>query len=239
MRGLLEELRAHVGLRDGREAFLVVGTLLLVVVWLYGGSAATFDRLAGPGVSEWWRWVYYHSCALLLLAVVPLLVMWRAFGVRPGALGVCLGDVDWGLRATLLGMLIVTPIVYLSSFDPAFQREYPLTKLAGENLQTWLRWEGVYLIYYVGWEVYFRGVLLFGLRDRFGTAGATAFQTAISTLVHIGKPFGEIAGAAPGGILFGAMALRSGSILWPLLVHWYMGALMDVCAYRHGLGLLP
>ena len=209
MRAVLAELRAHVGLRDGREAFLVVGTLLLVVVWLYGGSAAAFVRIAGEGRSEWWRWIYYHCNALLLLAIVPLLVMWRAFRVRPAALGVRLGDVGWGVRATLLGIALLTPVVYLSSFDPAFQREYPLTKLAGANLGSWLRWEAVYLIYYVAWEVYFRGVLLFGLRDRFGVAGAMAFQTAISTLVHIGKPFGEIAGAVPGGILLGAMALRS------------------------------
>lgn len=237
--GVLRELRAHVGLRDGREWFLGPGMLAVVVLWLYLGSAPAFVAVAGEEPSPWWRWVYYHVNALLLLGVLPLVVMWRAFGVRPGALGIRVGDGAFGLRFLACAVLVMTPITWLSSLEPAFQREYPLTKLAGENLRTWVVWELVYLLYYVGWEVCFRGVLLFGLRDRFGAGGAIAYQTAISTLVHIGKPFGETLGAIPGGILFGAAALRSGSILWPLLAHWWLGATMDLFAYRHGAGMWP
>ena len=83
------------------------------------------------------------------------------------------------------------------------------------------------------------GSLLFGLRERLGTGGALLFQTAISTLVHIGKPVGELVGAAPAGFLFGAAALRTRSVLWPLLLHWYLGALMDVESVRRAHGGAP
>jgi membrane protease YdiL (CAAX protease family) len=244
MRSVVGDLRAQLGELGAREWFLALGTLALVVVWLYLGSPAFFVHTWGEALRDrplldWYRFLYYHTNALVLLGVVPLAVMRYAFGVRPAALGIQLGDTRWGLRFFLLGILVVTPVVYASSFDPAFQREYPLTKLAGRSLETWGLWELTYLLYYLGWEAYFRGTLLFGLRDRFGTAGALAFETAVSTLVHLGKPFGETLGAAPAGFILGAAALRSRSVLWPLLLHWYLGALMDVCAFRHAAGLWP
>ena len=238
------DLRRELADLGGREWFLALGTLLLVVLWLYVGSPAFFVRTWGAALGEtplldWYRFLYYHVNALVLLGFVPLAVMRVGFGVRPAALGVQVGDARFGVRFVLIGVVIVTPIIYVSSFDPAFQREYPLTKLAGQSATTWVLWELTYLLYYLGWEAYFRGALLFGLRPRFGTGGALAFETAISTLVHLGKPLGETLGAAPAGFLFGAAALRTRSVLWPLLLHWYLGALMDVFAFRHAAGLWP
>ena len=244
MTTLVGELRAELRDLGAREWFLALGTLMLVVVWLYLGSPAFFVQtwggaLHGDPFLDWYRFLYYHVNALVLLGVVPLGVMWLGFGVRPAALGIRVGDARLGARFLLLGAVLVTPIIYASSFDPAFQREYPLTKLAAQGPGTWALWELTYLLYYLGWEAYFRGALLFGLRERFGTGGALAFQTAVSTLVHLGKPLGETLGAAPAGFLFGALALRTQSVLWPLLLHWYLGALMDVLAFRHGSGLWP
>jgi membrane protease YdiL (CAAX protease family) len=244
MSDLVRTLRAELGGLGGREWFLALGTLLVVVLWLYCGSPAFFVRTWGAALRDdpyldWYRFLYYHVNALLLLGVLPLAVMRWGFGVRPAALGIRIGDARLGLRFVLVGIVVVTPVIYTSSFDPAFQREYPLTKLAGQSAETWVLWELTYLLYYLGWEAYFRGALLFGLRDRLGTAGALAFETAISTLVHIGKPLGEILGAAPAGFVFGAAALASGSALWPLLLHWYLGGLMDVLAFRHAAGLWP
>ena len=244
MRQLVHDLRTELAGPGGREWFLALGTLVLVVLWLYLGSPAFFVRTWGDALRDdprldWYRFLYYHVNALVLLGAVPLAVMRFGFGVGPASLGIRIGDARFGLRALALGVLLVTPIIYAGSFDPAFQREYPLTKLAGGSPGTWVLWELTYLLYYLGWEAYFRGTLLFGLRPCFGTPGALAFQTAISTLVHLGKPLGETLGAAPAGFLFGALALRTGSVLWPLLLHWYLGALMDVLAFRHAAGFLP
>ncbi len=238
MRRVLADLRDELRVLGAREWFLTLGTLCLVVLWLYVGSPAFFTRTWGTAApwADWTRFLYYHVNGLVLLGLVPLGVMRWGFGVSPAALGIQLGDWRWGVRALAAGMVLVTPVVWMSSFDPAFQQEYPLTKLAGRSAGTWVLWELTYLLYYVGWEVYFRGTLLFGLRGAFGTGGALAFQTAVSTLVHIGKPLGETLGAVPGGFLFGALALRSRSILWPLALHWYLGALMDVLAFRHAAG---
>lgn len=219
-----------------REWFLV-STLILVCVWLYFGSAQAFLDLWGSLLSEgryveWYSYLYYHINTLVLLGLLPLLALRLVFGMPFTDLGIMVGDWRWGTRFFLISALLGTPLVWLASSDPAFQAEYPLTKQAGESIITWSLWAGTYLIYYIGWEVYFRGVLLFGLCDRVGVSGALLFQTAVSTLVHIGKPFTEIVAAVPGGILLGAAALRSRSVVWPLLLHWYIGMAMDVFAFH-------
>lgn len=223
----------------GREWFLGLGTLIVVCLWLSFGSPAFFMKtwgasFAGDPYVDWYQYLYYHLNALLLLGVLPVVVLRFGFGMKLSEMGICLGDWRFGLKFLAVAIPLSAPVLYLSSLDPAFQREYPLTKLAGQTAGTWVLWELTYLLYYIGWEVYFRGALLFGLEERIGAGGALLFQTAISTLVHIGKPVGELVGAAPGGLLIGALALRTRSVLWPLLFHWYMGATMDVLAFVNG-----
>jgi len=235
------------GTMRGREWFLALGTLCIVVVWLYFGSPMFFLKtfgslpsLASDPLLDWWQYLYYHVNTLVLLGLIPLAIMRWGFGMRPAELGVRLGDWKWGLKFVVVAAIVTAPALYVSSFDPEFQREYPLTKIAGHSLTTWVLWELTYLIYYIGWEIYFRGVLLFGLREKFGVGGAIAFETAISTLVHLGaghaKPFGETFSAAPAGFLFGMLALRTGSMLWPMLLHFYIGILNDVLSYMNGIG---
>jgi uncharacterized protein len=241
LREVVGELRAALRPADRRVWFLVVGTLMLVVVWQYFGSARFFRehfgaRFAADTWADWYPWLYYHFAAVLLIGLVPLAVMRLGFQVRLADLGLQLGDWRFGAKAVAVLVVLVTPLLWINSYDVGFQREYPLTKLAGISLGTWVLWELTYLVYYIPWEAYFRGTLLFGLRDKMGVAGALAFQTAISCLVHINKPFGEILAAAPAGFLFGALALRTRSILWPLLFHWYLGALTDVLCYAHAGG---
>ena len=235
--GLRGELRAV----DGRTWFLGLGSLLVVALWLTCGSAAFFRATWGPAFAgdpwaDWWPWLYYHLNALLLLGLLPLAGLRLGWGVPLRELGVGAGDWRWGLRFALVGAAVATPLVWIGSHDPAFQAEYPLTKLAGRSGTTWVLWELTYLLYYLGWEAYFRGALLFGLRERLGVPGALALQTAISTLAHLGKPVGELLAAAPAGFLFGAAALRARSFLWPLLLHWFVGALMDVLAFHQARG---
>ena len=49
-----------------------------------------------------------------------------------------------------------------------------------------------------------------------------------SSLLHIGKPEGEILGAIPIGLLFGWFALRTRSIWYGWAVHASIGVLTDL-----------
>ena len=129
-------------------------------------------------------------------------------------------------------MAIVTPVLvplfYLNSLNPEFQAEYPLTKLAGLSVGTFVLWELCRAVYYVAWEFFFRGYMLFGLERRLGAFTAIAIQTMASTVIHIGKPEGEMLAAIVAGVLFGVLALRTRSVLYPLVLHWFAGFFTDL-----------
>jgi len=116
---------------------------------------------------------------------------------------------------------------YPSSKMPDFLAEYPLNKSAGESTFSFLSHAIAYLFYYIGWEIFFRGFMQFGLREKLGDWFSILVQTLASCLVHIGKPDGEIYGSIIAGIVWGIVAFRAQSILPIILIHWLVGVSLD------------
>jgi len=146
----------------------------------------------------------------------------KDFGLGPG-------DYKTGLKilATLLPVIAV--VLYFTSQMPDVRSEYPLAKSLIQNQSHLLLYEVAYVVfYYIAWEFYFRGFLLFGLKDRFGVINAILIQTISSCLVHIGKPEGEIIGSIIVGIIFGFLAWRTKSIWYVVFLHALIGVLTDL-----------
>ena len=177
-------------------------------------------------------WVLEHLASYLslvaLVVVVPLVVLRAGFHMRPAELGLQLGDARFGMRCVAVAVPVAVVVLAVASFDPALRETYPLVDLRGARLGTWVRWEATALVYYVAWEVFFRGVLLFGLRNSLGVTGAMAFQVAVSVLAHADKPLAELLAAIPAGVLFGAIALRTRSVVYVVLIHYIIGVVVDV-----------
>jgi membrane protease YdiL (CAAX protease family) len=224
---------------DRTTVVVLLGGALVMTLYLYQAQPAFFLRHLAPPTgarSPWWDWyarLWEFGVMFLLWAALPALAAWRLLGRTPRADGVRLGDARFGWRACLVAAPLLVPIVWLSAADPQFQAEYPLTKLAGLSAGTFVAWQACRVVYYAAWEYFFRGFLLFPLEERFGAFAAIAIQTVPSTIIHIGKPEGEMLGALVAGVLFGALAVRTRSVLWPFLLHWWTGALMDGFALWH------
>jgi membrane protease YdiL (CAAX protease family) len=228
-----------------RPAMLsVIGGLFLLGIYIYQGQAGFFLRHLGPSLGEtpflaWWAFGYQFASALLLMGLIPAL--WIRLGLRQRLRdhGLRLGAVRFGLMAVLIGVAALALPLYLNAGSAAFQAEYPLVKLAGRSASLYLLWELTYLVYYIAWEFFFRGFWQLGLQGPLGAAGAMALQTAASTLMHIGKPQGETLAAIVAGPGFGLIALRTGSVLYPLLLHWLIGALTDLFCLLRAPGAMP
>jgi len=143
--------------------------------------------------------------------------------------GLGLGDYKTGLKILAVLVSVIFIAIYFAARMPDVQSEYPLAKSLIQDRSHLLFYELSYVIfYYIAWEFYFRGVLLFGLKGRFGVFNAILIQTISSCLVHIGKPEGEIIGSIIVGIIFGVIAFRTRSILYVLILHALIGVLTDL-----------
>lgn len=158
----------------------------------------------------------------IVLSVPALVVGLVLIGYKAGDVG--LGMPRWGpLAAYVVGLgLILSGVIRVAARKPNFGDHYPELRLP---VVAWtparircnrLLW-GIYLF---GYEVLFRGLLLFGLIPFVGVWPAIAIQTAFYAAVHLPKNAGECAGSAVMGTVFSLGALWSGSVLAPFLLHW-------------------
>jgi membrane protease YdiL (CAAX protease family) len=204
-----------------KTAVVLLTAPVLLTLWRYHGVA--LDR-HGPMEGCYFQFVSFFIIAGLL----PALYAWVS-GVRLSELGLGAGDARFGAKFLLLIPIMVLPVAYVASGMADVRAEYPMCQALYTRRDLVIWYELAYVaVFYTAWEFYFRGLLLFGLKSELGATNAILIQTMASSLVHIGKPEGEILGSIPIGLLFGWLALRTRSIWYGWAVHASLGVLTDL-----------
>ena len=177
----------------------IISTLLIMVDYYY--SPTGFNYLD----------------SILLYIVIPGLCTIFIFRKPLSDYGFKLGDWKLGLILTVLGCLLMSPIIwYLGSRYPAMGNYY-------WHAVDGMIWKKGLTMF--GWEYLFRGWLLFGYSKKYG-ADALWIQSVPFAIAHIGKPALETLSTIFGGFAFGWVAWRTGSFVYGFLIHWFIGALI-------------
>jgi membrane protease YdiL (CAAX protease family) len=232
----MKELKKYLAEISTKESIIALSSLIFMTLYVYHGIpkffysfiAPVFGELMNAPLTDFVSRAYQCLFVFITFFVLPALIVKLKYRESISDYGFQKGDTSYGFRFLLIAIPVVLPFIYISSFKQDFQQEYPLPLLARSSTKYLLLWECFYLFYYIGWEFLFRGYLLFGLEKKIGDYWAILFQTLPSTIIHIGKPEGETISAIIAGIAFGAVALRTRSILYPLLLHYIVGLSMDV-----------
>ena len=220
---------------------MVAGIVLLIsLVYFFLGTPSFYEEYLGSFTAGGTYGflapsLYQFGVTFILFFFIPLLIITQLWGEKLSRYGWQSGNRKAGWIWVAIGIPVVAVIAYLSADRSDFQDQYPLFisqlksfPLRGQNITVFILYEFTYIFYYVGWEFFFRGFALFGLREKRGIVVAILFQTVLSTLLHIHKPMPELIAAFPGGIIFGLMALNCRSI-WPVIaVHWSLGFALDL-----------
>jgi membrane protease YdiL (CAAX protease family) len=248
-------------MRRYREAALAAVAGLALIAYTY-----LTPPLIDPGLIGRLPWIgslpgdlpayaLRFSCSFLLLGLLPLLLA-LALGERPGGLGLRRPRPLRPRWVYPLLAFIVLAGVFLGAYSPALFSYYPYS----HTLALAWGWGGCALhallyaaLYYVPWELLFRGILLFPLvrladqrlsEDGVGPLSGlplliVMMQAVISAMLHFGHPFSETLIALPFGILLGWLALRTGSLLPGLALHALAGIGQDLFNTLRLAGLLP
>ena len=171
---------------------------------------------------------YYHRLTshkywdrVILYLVIPLVFILFVFREHPREYGFALGDWKAGIVIMLAGILLMAPVIwYLGKSDPSMT-DYYKPFVAGLPWTTFLDM--------IGWEFTFRGWILFGYARKFG-AEALWLQAVPFALAHIGKPEVETLSTIFGGFVFGWIAWRTRSFLYPFLIHWFINTFVILIA---------
>lgn len=183
-------------------AATVAGTLLLMV--------DAYHRLTpNKGVDR-----------LILYLVVPAAIIIVAFRENPTAYGFSLGDWKLGLLLTVASIVLIAPVLWIVARGGAM-KSYYVSQVSG------LPWNTFIDLF--GWEFLFRGFILFAYARKF-EANALWLQAMPFALAHIGKPEVEALSTIFGGFVFGWIAYRTRSFLYPFLIHWFVASSTIVVA---------
>lgn len=171
---------------------------------------------------------YYHKIfpqkyldRLLLYLVIPLLVILIIFRENPRNYGFSFGDWKLGITYTVLGILLMAPVIYYLGHGDASMKKYYDRFLIG------LPWTTFFDL--LGWEFLFRGWILFAYARKFGHE-ALWLQAVPFAIAHISKPEIETLSTIFGGFAFGWVAWRTKSFIYPLLIHWFIGTFIILVA---------
>lgn len=216
-----------------QPTLILLSACVLLSIYRYYGSSLFFDKhlahlFCDASLLPLYRTLYQFVACFLCLLAVPAALARFALKKKLGDLGLGIGDKKAGLIIVTVALPLAALLVLPASHQADFRAEYPLFRAAGQTLSLFVAYELLYAIYYVGWEFFFRGFMLFGLKDAIGAANAVLVQTIPSTLLHIGKPDGEIFAAIVAGVVFGVIALRTRSIVYVFLIHWLIGVTLDL-----------
>lgn len=219
---------------DINALILLLSAPVLLTLYYYHGIATRFFQYVpipkeNPFIGLY-NIFWQFGVFFVLMCLIPLMVVKFRFKTPLKNFGFSLGDKKFGFRFVLVIIpFIVAPLIYIASRLPEIRAEYPMAKilLQRHDLVVWYELAYVFL-YYFAWEFFFRGFLLFGLRERYGDMAAIIIQTISSCLIHLGKPESEIIGAIVVGIIFGVIALRTRSFWYVFFIHAAIGVLTDL-----------
>ncbi len=241
---------ALVGL-DGQLVWVLTTAALILVLFRKFGGSTTYEtilrpasQITSPYLSLYGDY-YWFGTSFLMLGFIPLLLLLpRRF--RPTNLGLGVGDWRFALKVLVPSFVLMVIVVVVASRFSVFWRYYPLNGViaheaglffAGRGeapegfLGRFATYEILYGLYFIGWEYFYRGFLLFGLHDRLGV-NAILVGNIPFALLHVSKPFPEALGSILAGVALGLFALRTRSFWYPWVLHVSIAWTMDTAAIQ-------
>ncbi|KPK76850.1 MAG: hypothetical protein AMS25_17285 [Gemmatimonas sp. SM23_52] len=213
------------------EILIILATLVLLVFYYLLRVDVITSLSPGRGLAavtgEPLRPALHFVASAVVLGIVPLLVACLALGLRPAGLGLGLGRWRVGLAWLAVGIPLALIAGKIGSVNPAMRLVYPLDATVRAEPSGFILYALLQFLYFGAWEVLFRGVLLFGLKDRIGAGPANALQAALSVIAHFGRPLTETFSALPAGLVFGGISLHARSMWYVAIIHWLVGVSLD------------
>ena len=151
-----------------------------------------------------------HLNAMLWYALVPFACIVLLQRRSPSFWGLHFPHYKLWIKPCLLYLAVALPLIAIGSLDS------PMSDYYQKKDFDWKTYLFTTALYMLGWEYFFRGFLLEGLRAHF-KEGAIILQMIPFTLLHLGKPDIEVISCIFSGIVWGYICYQLRSF-WPAFI---------------------
>lgn len=174
--------------------------------------------------------LFHYSIIFIFFGLIPMLVLKFVFKEKLTEYGLNFNNFKAGLKFIIIVLPLLAVLIWLSVKDPAVMSEYPLAKSISQSCRLFLIMEFFYLLYYIGWEFFFRGFTVLGLMKlkKYPLVIPIIIETMASTLLHYSKPTGEIFLSLIAGLILGWTVYKYKTIWFAVCIHFFAGLMMDI-----------
>lgn len=211
-----------------KESFIFISVAVITFISMYYSSPNFFRRMFDTSDDKFYSTLYWFSADGFLLLIVPLILIPLVLKGKPSDYGFRIGDYRFGLKSALFFIVVMFPVLWVASGSESFAKAYPQGgPFVRENIEVLLYYELFVGFYMLAWEFFWRGYMLFGLKEKFGYY-AIFIQMIPFFILHRGKPDIETFASIFAGLILGIQAWRANSFLYCFLVHWSVVIFIDV-----------
>lgn len=176
--------------------------------------------------------VFQRTWGFVLFGILPAVSIWVATGHSPVYFGAGAENFTDTLIWTAIFAAIVIPMVYLNSIYFKDAEEYGHFTSKDFNRDFLVNSAWSWTAYLLGYELLFRGFLLFSTAEVMPVELAIALNVVIYALVHLPKGAKQTFGALPFGLVLCIVTLHTGTIWVAFFTHVIMALTNDFALYR-------
>ena len=168
----------------------------------------------------------------LILGFIPGLIYYFFLNRNFGSFDFSLGHFIRNLEIILLLMLMIAALLFVNQ-KVNRQNNSLQIELTDWNIQLFLINAFGWIIYLIGYEFLFRGILLFECYNSFGFWPAIAINIAIYSAIHMVNGKEQTIGALIFGVIVCYLTLTRGTILIPIIMHVSLSVYSDYFSIRY------
>ncbi|MCI0449206.1 MAG: CPBP family intramembrane metalloprotease [Chlorobi bacterium] len=211
-----------------KESFIFLSLALITFVSMYYASPNFFRRTFDTADDKFYSTLYWFSADGILMFIVPIILIPLVLRGKLSDYGFRVGDYKFGLKSASFFIILMLPVLWIASGSESFSKAYPQGgTFVRENIEVLLYYELFVGFYMLAWEFFWRGYVLFGLKEKFGIY-AIFIQMIPFFILHRGKPELETFASIFAGLVLGIQAWRANSFIYCFIVHWCVVIFIDV-----------
>jgi len=218
--------------------FVAISTALLFAIYIFLFYSPFVQRrkfFKLPAIGTLQHTVLERFTGFLILGVIPgIVIFYSAPGIHSADLGFILPDFVYILPSVIFWALLILFTSYYSG-KPVMRKCYPQIRTEQWDIKLILINGFTWILYLLGYEFFFRGLLIFPLLSRFGVAGTLVLNVLLYSLAHLHKGFREVAGSFIFGLFLTSITIQTGSLWISFLSHLTLAFSNDYFAYRANL----
>lgn len=219
-------------------AIAVLSVLLLFFLYYYTANKKIVGtwliRPLFPSIrNESVDFLSYKLSGIIFTGVVPFILFLWVLNLSPSRIGFVAGRTHGYWYLLLILILITLTVSFHSSKSAKIRARSPELRLTDWYPRHVVLSAGAWVLYLLGYEFLFRGVLWFLCVEAFGFWPALAINLILYSLVHLPQGVQMAVGSIPVGVVFCLLSSQTGSFLPAFIIHSFIAVSTEMFSLYH------